>query len=167
MPAGGKCSHLRPDGGRCRAYAVHNSQYCYVHDPACAAHRQAARKAGGVARSRRAAVLPADTPDKALSSAKDVSRLLADTINQTLRGEIDPRIANTVGYLATNLVKTIDRTDVEARLARLEQVVASQTGSADAKPFDIVRWRKDEEEMSDENNGVAGDDEPRKTRNTE
>ena len=137
MPAG-QCPYLKPDGSRCRAHPRHGSKFCYFHCPAIAADRDAARKAGGVARSRRAAVLPADTPDRVLNSAADVGRLVADTINGALRGEIDSRIANNVGYLAGIILKTIDRTAVEQRLARLEKIVASQGVITDSCPIEIV-----------------------------
>ena len=61
--------------------------------------REAARKKGGKERSRKAAVLPADTPDRPLKTAEDITELVADTINRVRRGELDPRIANSIGCL--------------------------------------------------------------------
>jgi len=48
-------------------------------------------------------VLPADTPDHPLNNTKEVSAFLADSINQRRRGELDPRVANGMGYLTTVL----------------------------------------------------------------
>jgi hypothetical protein len=55
-----------------------------------------------------------------------VTGLLAETINQVRRGEIDPRISNAVGYLAGILLKAKQQDELEQRLARLESVLASQ-----------------------------------------
>jgi hypothetical protein len=121
-----QCRHIKPDRSRCRANALHSSPFCFFHDPKSAADRAAARRNGGRERSRRAAVLPADTSDRPLASAADVTGLLAETINQVRRGEIDPRISNAVGYLAGILLKARERDEMEQRLARLESIVARQ-----------------------------------------
>lgn len=75
-------------------------------------------------RAQRLAVLPADTPDHPLRSMKDVSQLLAISINQLRRGEIDPRIATCTGYLANVLLSAIQQSSFEERLARLEAIQA-------------------------------------------
>ncbi len=121
-----QCRHVKPDQTRCRAHVVHGSHFCFFHDPDLVAEREAARRNGGRERSRRAAVLPGDTPDRPLASAADVTGLLAETINQVRRGEIDPRISNAVGYLAGILLKAKEKDEMEQRLARLESIVARQ-----------------------------------------
>ncbi len=120
------CRHIRPDGVRCRANTLIGSKYCFFHDPQSAPARDAARRAGGVRRSWRAAVLPPDTPDKPLASGADVISLLAETINQVRRGEVDPRISNAIGYLAGILLKARERAELEERVSRLETIVAGQ-----------------------------------------
>ncbi len=125
-PVAGQCRHIKPDRSPCRANALHGSDFCFFHDPNSAAEREAARSSGGRERSRRAAVLPADTPDRPLASAADVTGLLAQTINQVRRGEIDPRISNAVGYLAGILLKAKEKDDLEQRMARLEAILARQ-----------------------------------------
>lgn len=119
------CRHVKTDGVPCRANAQHDSIYCFFHDPASAKEREAARVNGGKERSRRAAVLPPETPDAKLTSAADVTGLLAETINQVRRGELDPRVANTVGYLAGMMVKA-KQDDLEQRLVRLESILGSK-----------------------------------------
>src|SRR5215471_18575242 len=98
---GNRCQETKPDGQQCRAIAMADSKFCYFHDPAMAKEREAARRAGGVERSRRAAVLPADTPDRPLRNSSEVEDLLRDTINYILRGELDPKIGYCIGYLTT------------------------------------------------------------------
>ena len=119
-----QCDHIKDDQSRCSANALHGSDYCFFHDPSMTAERDAARKKGGEERSRKAAVLSSETPDKQLSCAADVTALLAETINQVRRGEIDPKVSNAVGYLAAILLRARERADLEQRLARLESIVA-------------------------------------------
>jgi hypothetical protein len=118
------CLHVKADGTPCRAPALAASQYCYFHDPAKAQERTAARRAGGRKRSQPAVVLAPDTPDLALASMADVASLLAVTINQTRRGELDPKVANCVGYLGSVLVKTLEQSDLERRIQMLEEAEA-------------------------------------------
>lgn len=122
----GQCRHIKSDRNRCRANARHGSMFCFFHDPDSAIEREAARKNGGRERSRRAAVLPANTPDQPLDNASDVTLLLAGTINQVRRGEVDPRISNAIGYLAGILLKAKEKDEIEKRLARLESILAGQ-----------------------------------------
>src|SRR5262245_13145882 len=83
---GARCQQVRQDGTPCRATA-RPSGFCFAHDPALAAKRTDARRKGGRERSRRAAVLPADTPDLPLSTVGDVVALLGQTLNQVRRGD--------------------------------------------------------------------------------
>jgi hypothetical protein len=71
-------------------------------------------------------VLPSTTPDAPLRTSQDCVRLLAETISQVRRGEIDPKIANTIGYLGSLFVKALHETEIEKRLAALETAVKSQ-----------------------------------------
>ena len=123
------CRYIKADHSRCRADARHDSIYCFFHDPKSAAEREEARKNGGRERSRRAAVLPGDTPDEHLDNAADVTRLLAQTINQVRRGELDPRISNAVGYLASILLQARERDELEQRVRRLESVLDQRENS--------------------------------------
>ena len=127
--AADQCHYIKSNRSRCRAHARHGSIYCFFHDPDSTIERNAARKNGGRERSRRAAVLPASTPDRPLATASDVNVLLAETINQVRRGEVDPRISNAIGYLAGILLKAREQEEMEQRLARLESIVAGQQAS--------------------------------------
>ena len=65
-------------------------------------------------------MLPPETPDNPLRSTTDVSTLLSESINQVRRGQLDPRVANAVGYLASILLNALDQGLVEERLSRVE-----------------------------------------------
>jgi hypothetical protein len=76
------------------------------------------------------ATLPEVTPDAPLANAHDVSELLAQTINQVRRGELDPKVGNAVGYLAGIFLKTIQQTEIENRIAALEAGIKRQPDAA-------------------------------------
>lgn len=116
-----QCRHIKSDGERCKANAARDSDLCFFHDPAKAGERAAARRAGG--EKGRAAVLPPGTPDASLGSIADVAAVIGQTINQVRRGEVDPRVANAVGYLAGVLLKALEVGEVERRLEALEEIV--------------------------------------------
>ncbi|HUU11390.1 MAG TPA: hypothetical protein VM431_12765 [Phycisphaerae bacterium] len=61
-----------------------------------------------------------------LSSMADVIALLGLTINQVRRGELDPKVANAVGYLAATLLRALEQGDIEKRLAELETLMKGQ-----------------------------------------
>jgi hypothetical protein len=65
-------------------------------------------------------VLPAGTPDLPLRTVTDVVTLLGQTINQTRRGDMDPRVANAVGMLTGQLLRALEGADLAERVARLE-----------------------------------------------
>jgi hypothetical protein len=119
-----RCEHLKGDGQRCEASALGGSRWCFFHDPAKAEQRTAARRAGGTA--TRAIVLPADAPNVMIESAADVRRLLAETISQVRRGDLDPRVANCVGYLAGQVLTAFEKDELEQRIAQLERRVTHQ-----------------------------------------
>jgi len=112
------CSAIKTGGERCQARALTSSSWCYFHDPESAEDRIAASRRGG--EKNRPVTLPPGTPDFPLASASDAGALIGRTINQLLRGEIDPRIANTVGYLLTVKIKAADQGALERRVAALE-----------------------------------------------
>jgi hypothetical protein len=80
-------------------------------------------------------VLPSDTPDHPLGDTNQVSALLADSINRLRRGELDPRVANAMGYLASVLLKALDQR-LEERLAHLEAVISGK-GETKSEAFEF------------------------------
>src|SRR5262249_26746598 len=114
-----QCEHVKANGQRCQAAALVGWPSCYFHDPGKARQRAGARRAGGLKRSQRTVVLPPDTPDLPLKTLADVAVLLATTINQVRRGEVDSKVGNTLGFLAQALAKVLEQSDLEKRLAEL------------------------------------------------
>ena len=118
-----KCQFKKGKGKTCSANAQVGKAFCVFHDPAMAAKVQKARQAGGVSRARKIATLAAETPDHPLGDTKDVSALLAVSINQLRRGQLDPRMANAIGYLSSVLLRSLEQGSIEERLAKLEAIL--------------------------------------------
>lgn len=127
-----KCEFKKSNGGRCGADAQIGKSLCVFHDPARAADGRRARKAGGIRRSHATAVLPIDTPERSLNNTKEVSVFLADSINQLRRGQIDPRVANGIGYLTTVLLRALEQGPMEERMAKIEAALAQAASSKDS-----------------------------------
>jgi len=122
------CAATKRDGTACRAAALPGSRYCFFHDPVKAAARRNAQSRGGLA--NKMATLPADAPDVKVEDGADVVKLLSETINQVRRGEIDPRVANAVGYLSNIVLAATGQRELESRLAELESLFKGRRPSA-------------------------------------
>jgi len=115
-----RCEFRKKNGQLCGADAQSGKTLCVFHDPSKAAAGRRARRLGGISRSRGATILPLETPDNPLRNTQDVSVLLGESINQVRRGQLDPRVANAVGYLASILLGALQQGPLEERLQRLE-----------------------------------------------
>ncbi len=129
----GRCERIKGDGKSCRANATSGSSYCFFHDPATSEERTAARRAGGQA--NRPAVAP-EAPVRELETSSHVAQLLAETINYVRRGELDPKVANSVGYLSNILVKTLEQSEIADRLETLERIAPA--GPPNASSVDVA-----------------------------
>jgi hypothetical protein len=125
-------SKTKSNGRRCQAMAMDGSLYCFFHDPAKRTERKAAQRQGGQANGP--AFLPAEEGDLPLKSGKDVAAFLEETINQVRKGRLSPKVATTVGYLTSVLMKVLETSDTEERLSRVEQ--ALKTRKPDESMFD-------------------------------
>ena len=122
------CTATKDDGTACGAAALPGSRFCFFHDPAKAAARRKAQSAGGLA--NKMATLPTNAPDVKVEDGADVVKLLGATINQVRRGEIDPRVGNSVGYLANIVLAATGQRELETRIAELEALVKNRRQSA-------------------------------------
>ncbi|MBN2226833.1 MAG: hypothetical protein JW763_05670 [candidate division Zixibacteria bacterium] len=97
--------------------------FCFFHNPETADQVKAAGRIGGK-NSRDPRNLPADTPDIKIESSDDIMRLLGETISQVRRGQINPKIANSIGYLVSVILKTREQGEFEERIKQLEEMVS-------------------------------------------
>jgi hypothetical protein len=100
------------------------------HDPERAKQAQAARRRGGINRSKPRAVLPADTPGLPLANFADVRQLLGETINQVRIGRLDVKVGHTLGFLAGVLLKAIEASELERLTEEIEKLKAVVANSA-------------------------------------
>jgi hypothetical protein len=118
------CKANKSDGSKCEVAAVTDSEYCFFHDPDRATDRKAAQSLGG--HGNRIKALDEGVPDVKMESSGDVVALLSRTINQVLKGVIDPRIANTVGYLANNTMRALEQSELKIRIEKLEAMLENR-----------------------------------------
>jgi len=113
------CKALTNAGKPCSAPISENG-LCYFH-----AHPERLRELGrsGGRMNRRFSREIEAFPERSLKSVRDVTELLAETINFLRAGRLDPRMANTVGYLATAMLKGLQQGDIEGRLLAIEAVL--------------------------------------------
>jgi hypothetical protein len=133
-----KCKFRKQNGDSCCADPQSGKDLCVFHDPAHANDGRRARRAGGLNRTHTAAVLAPDTPDHALGSTKDVCALLGDSINRLRHGELDPRVANAIGYLASVLLRALEQGPVEERLAHLEATLRKSNAETKSNADDQI-----------------------------
>jgi hypothetical protein len=140
-----KCEARKKNGARCTADSQLGKDDCVFHDPARIKDGHRARRAGGINRSRSSGVLPLDAPDHPLAKSADISVLLADSINQLLRGQLDPRVANAIGYLVSVQLRSFDQSALDDRMTKIEA-----TMGLIARPMFHLREELIEEEENDE-----------------
>ena|SRR5215471_5882526 len=112
----GRCKAMTKAGSSCAAPAIRGGEFCSLHsDPGRAA--QLGRK-GGMGKRH---VYENNGKEVAVpQTASDVKNLLAETMAEIRSGKVDPKLGTTLGYLGTSLLKAIETSDIERRLARLE-----------------------------------------------
>jgi hypothetical protein len=89
--------------------------------------------------------LDATAPDVKVEDCGDAKALLVQIINQVLKGEIDPRVANSVGFLTNILMKAVEQGKLETRIEQLEELLKVQTSTIDlslTRTFDEHRGEK-------------------------
>jgi hypothetical protein len=120
-----KCAH-QGEQGPCEAWAVEGSEFCFFHDPQRAGERALAQSTGGRNSHRQLAGLPDAQPPQTPQCIADT---MAQVIAGVLRGEVDPRIANSAAYCAATLIKAIEISDLERRVEALERANESDRGN--------------------------------------
>ena len=70
-------------------------------------------------------------PDVKVEDCGDAIALISETINQVRKGQIDPRVANSVGFLANILIKAVEQNKLETRIEQLEELLKVQTSTID------------------------------------
>ena len=117
------CSAKTKRGTECHAPVVVGSPFCALHgDPERAAELG---RMGG--RKNRHYVETEDVPLAPPSTPEDIKSLLAQAMVDVRARKLDPRIASALTYTAGVLLRALESTDFQKRLARLEDALQEKT----------------------------------------
>jgi len=119
------CAFLKPNGERCRANPLRESNYCLMHDPQHAAEVAEARKLGGL-RKRREAALVGAYDLEGLNSLAVLERVLEIALLDTLGLDNSLNRSRTLGYLVGIGTRLRQEGETEERLRALEAAVRGQ-----------------------------------------
>lgn len=114
-----RCNARNAAGSPCSATPVRPSGWCYWHDPALSAERDAARRKGGAARSNQARAKKR-LPDAVLTPL-ELQGVLGRVLQDVIAGEIEPGVANAAANVSRALVAVREATELEERVVELER----------------------------------------------
>lgn len=110
------CVVKTKSGGPCGAPPLAGTRKCIMHSGRNAVvlgskggHRRAIFSPEGL--------MPFDAP----KTAADLRDLLAQSIVEIRGGKLDPKLANSISYLGAGFLKSLEVSDLEARLTALER----------------------------------------------
>ncbi len=119
------CSGIRADGGRCKAQAMRNSEWCIGHDPDQAEARRRRASKGGKRGGR-------GRPQAELSDIKARLSALADDV---LAGNVNRSSAAVAGQLLNTYIRAVgvelkarEQLELIERLEALEEQLEQQKG---------------------------------------
>jgi hypothetical protein len=120
------CKAHNQNNNPCGSPALLSSEFCFFHSPETADKRLMASSTGGAKTIVK--MLPVTTASSQVNNACDILKLVAETIHHVRTGQLDPRIANCVGYLSGIALKAIEQGKIEDRIAALEITVKNNDG---------------------------------------
>jgi len=119
-----KCNHVLETGERCGSYSQAGKDLCFMHDPDNKeAHLDACRRGGSVKPTAIKGDLKRVTD---IETPHDVIRLLSATIEEVRAGKIDPKVANTIGYLSSHLLKAFEVANLEGKVEELQAILSDR-----------------------------------------
>lgn len=132
-----KCKATTKAGKPCQALAGEGSDFCFFHDPdRRPAAREVQRRGGQTGKA--ATLAPTDLKPWRGAAGEvtvlhsptlpDLVNLLCDTIDDVRTGRLDPKVANSVGYLSGIILKALQFEAFEERLAAIEEAVGLVDG---------------------------------------
>lgn len=137
-----QCAFRFPSGEPCRAAPLHDSQFCWAHSPEHAQEAQEARRLGGQRRKREVTLLGAYELE-AVNTTSGIYRVLEIAILETLAMENTIARNRTLGYLMQVVLKAIEASDTEERLAALEKAVHGKQIEHEPAVFDVESGDKE------------------------
>jgi hypothetical protein len=115
------CAHISRTGAACGAYAVRDSAFCFYHDPSPEAIAKRERsRAKGNRRSNAQDGLENWTSHP-IDTIEQLSGALSELFNAGMAGDITTNRLTALSSVANALMKSIEGSDLEARIAALEE----------------------------------------------
>jgi hypothetical protein len=95
-----RCHHINQTGARCNAAPITGDHFCPCHHPDYQPEPEAQHTGGPNHRGPKPApLIPPNLPRISLEKPEDAGALFEETINFVRTGEMDLRVASTLGYL--------------------------------------------------------------------
>ena len=127
---GGRCTAITRGGSRCKGVPIESSGYCHAHHPDRATARQRARRKDGKLAGR----------GRPLAEVHGLQGQLQDIADRVLSGDLERATGSAVGQILNVKRATIatglavrDATEVEARLAAIEEALGIEPGGERAR----------------------------------
>jgi len=115
-----QCQATTKAGQQCRAHALIGKKYCLTHDPESKNQMKAYAQKGGQVKKKVQVHLASI---EFQGDVKEVLDLLADTINRVRSNHMPARTANTIGYLASVMIKALEISQLNERLIKVEKII--------------------------------------------
>jgi hypothetical protein len=113
------------NGNSCKAYAIHDSKFCFAHDPDSARKRAYARKKGGL---NRRVIKRRDRPYRPIKSVEDINSILESAINEARVLEGSKSNLRTLAYLCQIAMKGQELGSLEERISAIEAQITKFEG---------------------------------------
>lgn len=124
------CVATTQRGVPCQSFAAHGTDYCVAHDPNRVEAMQAARSRGATTANKlRALEGRRERLDTPAALVKFVGTLVQDVVG----GAVEPDVARVALYGCSIQRQLLETTDLEARLAALEEAAEQPTRRAGGK----------------------------------
>jgi hypothetical protein len=119
------CCGIRADGGRCRAQAMRNSQWCINHDPDQAEVRKRRASRGGKRGGR----------GRPQAEVGNIKQRLSDLADDVLEEKVDKGAAAVAGQLLNTYLRAVsvelkarEQLELTERLEALEETLEQRKG---------------------------------------
>lgn len=118
--AGKRCVQLLSDGTQCGAWALQGKDFCFSHDPESREAKLEACRTGGLVKE-----IELDSPLEPMivTTPLEVVFLLSKTIDEVRSGKLDCRIANSIAYLSTSLLKAFELATIDAKAEQAKEII--------------------------------------------
>jgi hypothetical protein len=115
------CAHVSSTGASCGAFAVKDSAFCFYHDPRpeAIAKRERSRAKGNKKSNTHDGL--ADWSSHPIETMKELHGALSELFNAGMAGDITTNRLTALSSVANALMKSIEGSGLEARIAALEE----------------------------------------------